>query len=112
MSNAIDPVSLGILWDRLISITNEIVQTLVRTSFSSVARENYDLSCVLFDGRGQAVQALQFHDVLGGPQTTQHHHDGVSHQGVVVNDVNAHFLDRLSHQARRWPSSSLPLICA
>ena len=51
----IDSVSLGILWDRLISITNEIVQTLVRTSFSSIARENYDLSCVLFDGRGNVV---------------------------------------------------------
>lgn len=51
----IDPVSLGILWDRLISITNEIVQTLVRTSFSSVARENYDLSCVLFDSRGRSL---------------------------------------------------------
>jgi N-methylhydantoinase B len=51
----IDPVSLGILWDRLISITNEIVQTLVRTSFSSVARENYDLSCVLFDARGRSL---------------------------------------------------------
>jgi N-methylhydantoinase B len=52
---AIDPVSLGILWDRLISITNEIVQTLVRTSFSSIARENYDLSCVLFDGKGRSL---------------------------------------------------------
>ena len=51
----IDPVSLGILWDRLISITNEIVQTLVRTSFSSIARENYDLSCVLFDGQGRSL---------------------------------------------------------
>ena len=54
-SSLIDPVSLGILWDRLISITNEIVQTLVRTSFSSVARENYDLSCVLFDAQGRSL---------------------------------------------------------
>ena len=54
-SGAIDPVSLGILWDRLISITNEIVQALVRTSFSSVARENYDLSCVLFDAKGRSL---------------------------------------------------------
>jgi N-methylhydantoinase B len=54
-TKTIDAVSLGILWDRLISITNEIVQTLVRTSFSSVARENYDLSCVLFDARGRSL---------------------------------------------------------
>jgi N-methylhydantoinase B len=72
---SIDPVSLGILWDRLISITNEIVQTLVRTSFSSVARENYDLSCVLFDGRGRSIaQGTMSVPVFIGtaPQTMQH----------------------------------------
>src|SRR5687767_12361145 len=44
-----DAVSLGILWDRLISITDEIVSALIRTSFSVNVRESYDLSCVLFD---------------------------------------------------------------
>ena len=39
-----DPVSLGILWDRLVSITNEVVEVLVRTSFSTIVRENYDLA--------------------------------------------------------------------
>jgi N-methylhydantoinase B len=71
----IDPVSLGILWDRLISITNEIVQTLVRTSFSSVARENYDLSCVLFDARGRSLaQGTMSVPVFIGtaPQTMRH----------------------------------------
>lgn len=71
----IDPVSLGILWDRLISITNEIVQTLVRTSFSSVARENYDLSCVLFDARGRSIaQGTMSVPVFIGtaPQTMRH----------------------------------------
>jgi len=55
MTRTIDPVELGILWDRLISITNEIVLALVRTSFSTVARENYDLSCVLFDAQGRSI---------------------------------------------------------
>lgn len=50
-----DPVSLGILWDRLISITDEIVSTLVRTSFSINVRESYDLSCVLFDADGYPI---------------------------------------------------------
>lgn len=50
-----DPVSLGILWDRLISITDEIVSTLVRTSFSINVRESYDLSCVLFDAQGNPI---------------------------------------------------------
>jgi N-methylhydantoinase B len=52
---AYDPVSLGILWDRLISITDEIVSTLVRTSFSINVRESYDLSCVLFDADGNPI---------------------------------------------------------
>lgn len=47
-----DAVSLGILWNRLISITDEIVSSLIRTSFSVNVRESYDLSCVLFDAVG------------------------------------------------------------
>ena len=35
--SSFDAVSLGILWDRLISLTDEIVSTLVRTSFSPQA---------------------------------------------------------------------------
>ena len=45
----IDPIRLGILWDRLISICDEIVEGLVRTSFSSIVRDGYDVSVVLFD---------------------------------------------------------------
>lgn len=50
-----DPVSLAILWDRVVSIANEMVSSLVRTSFSSNVREAYDLSCVLFDGEGNSL---------------------------------------------------------
>ena len=42
------------MWDRLISIADEIVTTLVRTSFSTIVRESYDLSCVVFDAEGRA----------------------------------------------------------
>ena len=55
MRNKFDPVSLGILWDRLISITDEILVTLVRTSFSTNVRESYDLSVVLFDSNGSSL---------------------------------------------------------
>ncbi|MSP68430.1 MAG: hydantoinase B/oxoprolinase family protein [Alphaproteobacteria bacterium] len=51
-SPAFDAVSLGILWDRLIAITDEGVSTLVRTAFSTVVREGYDLSVVLLDADG------------------------------------------------------------
>lgn len=50
-----DPVSLKILWDRLVAITDEIVASLVRTSFSINVREGYDLSCILFDARGHTL---------------------------------------------------------
>ena len=44
-----DPVSLKILWDRLVAIADELVLSLVRTSFSMNVREGYDLSCMIFD---------------------------------------------------------------
>jgi len=50
-----DPIALGIHWDRLISICDEIVSALVRTSFSPNVRESYDLSCVIFDRHGRAL---------------------------------------------------------
>ena len=49
-----DAVELKILWDRLVAITDEIVASLVRTSFSINVREGYDLSCILFDEIGRA----------------------------------------------------------
>ena len=50
-----DPVSLKILWDRLVAIADELVLSLVRTSFSMNVREGYDLSCMIFDARGQLL---------------------------------------------------------
>ena len=52
---SIDAITLGVQWDRLISIGDEIINSLVRTSFSTNVRESYDLSCVVFDSRGRAV---------------------------------------------------------
>jgi N-methylhydantoinase B len=53
--SSIDQVSLGIMWERLISITDEIVTTLVRTSFSTIVREAYDLTAVLLDAEGRLL---------------------------------------------------------
>jgi len=50
-----DPIALGIQWDRLIAIADEIINALVRTSFSTNVRESYDLSCVVFDAKGRAI---------------------------------------------------------
>lgn len=54
-SPALDAVGLKIQWDRLVAITDEIVASLVRTSFSINVREGYDLSCILFDAKGRTL---------------------------------------------------------
>jgi N-methylhydantoinase B len=48
-SRSIDAVSLGIMWDRLVALTDEIVSTLVRSSFSTIVYESYDLTCCVLD---------------------------------------------------------------
>jgi N-methylhydantoinase B len=50
-----DAVSLGIMWDRLVSLTDEIVSTLVRSSFSTIVNESYDLTCVLLDADANTI---------------------------------------------------------
>jgi N-methylhydantoinase B len=43
------------MWDRLIAIADEILLSIVRTSFSVGVREAWDLACVLFDARGRSL---------------------------------------------------------
>ncbi len=50
-----DAVSLGIMWDRLVSLTDEIVSTLVRCSFSTIVYESYDLSCIVLDADANSI---------------------------------------------------------
>ena len=51
----IDAVSLSIMWDRLVGITDEIISALVRSSFSTIVRESGDLSVVVLDAEGNSV---------------------------------------------------------
>jgi N-methylhydantoinase B len=50
-----DAVSLSIMWDRLVSLTDEIVSTLVRSSFSTIVYESYDLSVVVLDAETNSI---------------------------------------------------------
>jgi N-methylhydantoinase B len=52
---ALDPVTLGILWSRLVGVANEQAAALVRTSFTPIVRESGDLSAALFDARGRML---------------------------------------------------------
>ncbi len=55
MISTSDPVGLKLVWDRLISISEEMAATLVRTSFSTVVRESADYACVLLDAAGNSL---------------------------------------------------------
>jgi N-methylhydantoinase B len=50
-----DPVTLEILWSRLISIADESAAALLRTSFSTIVRESNDFTTVLMDADGQSL---------------------------------------------------------
>ena len=54
-TETIDAVSLSIMWDRLIGITDEIISALVRSSFSTIVRESGDLSVVVLDAKGNSL---------------------------------------------------------
>jgi N-methylhydantoinase B len=51
----IDPVTLEVLWNRLLSVANEQQNALMRTAFSTIVRESQDLACAIFDARGYMI---------------------------------------------------------
>lgn len=55
MSNALGEIEIQILWNRLLSVVEEQAQTLVRTAFSTAAREAGDISAGVFDMKGRML---------------------------------------------------------
>ena len=51
----IDPITLEVMWNRLISVVNEQATALMRTSFTTIVRESGDLSAGVFDTRGNMI---------------------------------------------------------
>jgi hypothetical protein len=51
----LDPITVEVLWTRLISVIDEAGLTLHRTSFSTVVRESHDYTCMVLAPDGQAV---------------------------------------------------------
>ena len=71
----LDAVDVGILWDRLVAISDEIVSALVRTSFSTIVTESYDLTVAVLDADGHLMaQGTYSVPVFMGtaPVTLQH----------------------------------------
>ena len=71
-------IELQIMWNRLLSVVEEQAQTLVRTAFSTSAREAGDISAGVFDLRGRMVAQA----VTGTP----------GHVNTMARSVG-HFLD-------------------
>jgi N-methylhydantoinase B len=71
----IDPVTLEVIWNRLLSVATEQQDALMRTAFSTIVRESQDLACGLFDTRGrmiaQSVSGTPGH--INAMATSMHH---------------------------------------
>ena len=50
-----DPITLEILWRRLISIVDEADSTVARTAFSSLLRDAHDYTCMFTDRKGREL---------------------------------------------------------
>jgi N-methylhydantoinase B len=55
MTDLRDPVVVQVLWQRLISVTNEQAAALIRTAFTPIVRDAEDLSAAVFDRRGYMI---------------------------------------------------------
>jgi N-methylhydantoinase B len=55
MSSRFDPITLEILWRRLISIVDESDAAVARTAFSSLLRDAHDYTCMFTDSRGREL---------------------------------------------------------
>lgn len=55
MARMYDPVTLQILWRRLISIVDEADASVARTAFSSLLRDAHDYTCMFTDRNGREV---------------------------------------------------------
>ena len=55
MTEKFDPITLEILWQRLVSIVDEADASVARTAFSSLLRDAHDYTCMFTDSRGQEL---------------------------------------------------------
>ena len=54
-----DPVTLEVLWSRLVSAVDEASAALIRAAFSTVVRESHDFACVITDASGRLLAQAQ-----------------------------------------------------
>lgn len=85
-----DPVTLEILWTRMISAVDEAAKALRRTSFSTLVNESNDFACVLTDreGRSLAQNTESIPSFIGTlPVTVKHFIDEIGIDDMAPGDV-------------------------
>ncbi len=60
MGQTFDPITLEILWRRLISIVDEADGSVARTAFSSLLRDAHDYTCMFTDRKGRELAQGSF----------------------------------------------------
>jgi N-methylhydantoinase B len=89
---SLSPVTLGVAWDRLIAIADDVLLSIVRTAFSVGVREAWDLACVIFDREGRMVAqaGLSMPAFIGtAPATMRHLLERFPAETLVEGDVLA-----------------------
>ena len=59
-ATVLDPITLEVYWNRLISLMDEVDTTLVRTSFSTIVGESRDFAVIMLDAEGRSVAQSTF----------------------------------------------------
>ncbi|MCZ7567121.1 MAG: hydantoinase B/oxoprolinase family protein [Ardenticatenaceae bacterium] len=59
-TTAIDPITLEVQWQRLVTIVDETDTATIRTSFSTIVGESHDFGCVLLDQDGAGLAQAQW----------------------------------------------------
>jgi N-methylhydantoinase B len=60
VARQLDPISLEVMWSRLIGVMNEIDEAIVRTSFSTIVGESRDFAYILTDEAGRSLCQSSF----------------------------------------------------
>ena len=60
MGRSFDPITIEILWRRLISIVDEADSSVSRTAFSSLLRDAHDYTCMFTDRKGRELAQGSF----------------------------------------------------
>src|SRR4030042_6638917 len=55
MGRTFDPITLEIMWRRLISVVDEADGAVARTAFSSLLRDAHDYTCMFTDHQGREL---------------------------------------------------------